>query len=162
MAKQPSVLTHQTQAPNNQAIKAAAVAKAAAAKLPATITAADLVALANTTHGHGKTAKAYHAGNTPCLPKTNVPYVAVNLVRAYYGTHNGAHVVPVAPNTSWGLRGKPGGKRHAIQAAVMAGGSVAEIVALSKANGATAGGLADLVALLWLGCVELVARAPAK
>jgi len=133
-----------------------------AAALPATITQTNMVALANTTHGHGQSISGYHAGNTPCLAKTKVPMVAVNLLQAFVAKHPGAYVVPAAPNTTWGLQGPVGGPRHTIQAAVMAGGPVAEIVAVSKANGATARGYADLVALVWLGCVEVVARPPAK
>ena len=51
--------------------------------------------------------------------------------------------------------GKPGGKRHNIVQAILAGGTVASIVAISKANGASFGGLADLVVLVWLGVVTL-------
>ena len=42
-----------------------------------------------------------------------------------------------------------------VKGSIMAGGSVKKLAAVSKANGATYGGLADLVAMVWLGLVTI-------
>jgi hypothetical protein len=118
---------------------------------------ATMLAAAHAAHSHGvKSVVGYHGGNCPCLAKTNVPVVAANLVRMYFAQNPGAAVTPTGvANTVWGVRGKPGGKRHTIQAAVMAGGPLAKLAAVCKGNGATYGGLADLVAMVWLGLVTI-------
>ena len=123
----------------------------------APVTQATMLVLAHATHSHGsKTIAGYHAGNTPCLAKTNVPVVAANMLRAYFAQNPGATVTPTGvANTFWGVKGKPGGKRHTIQAAIMAGGPLAKLVAICKGNGASYGGLADLVAMVWLGLVTI-------
>jgi len=131
------------------------VAANAAAQVPTTLASADLVAAANTAHSLGTVAAAYHGGTCPCLAKTAVPIVAANMVRAFVAKYANAKVVPTAQPTNYGTRGKPGGKRHNIVQAILAGGTVASIVAISKANGASFGGLADLVVLVWLGAVTL-------
>ena len=123
--------------------------------LPAAITAAEMVALANATHNLGTVVAAYHGGSCPCLAKTQVPVAAANLVRAFVAKYPNAKVVATGTQTNYGARGKAGGKRHTIVAAILAGGSVAKIIAICKANGASFGGLADLVVLIWLGAVTL-------
>jgi hypothetical protein len=123
----------------------------------APVTQATMLTLAHATHSHGsKTIAGYHGGNTPCLPKTNVPVVAANLVAMYFAQNPGAVVTPTGvANTFWGTRGKPGGPRHTIATAIMAGGTLAKLVAVCKGNGATYGGLADVVAMCWLGLVTI-------
>ena len=139
------------------ATKAATPATGVAIKPVAPVTQATMLALAHATHGHGsKTIAGYHGGNCPCLPKTKVPVVAANLVAMYFAQNPGATVTPTGvANTVWGTRGKPGGPRRTIAAAIMAGGPLAELVAVCKGNGATYGGLADVVAMCWLGLVAI-------
>ena len=116
---------------------------------------ADMVAVANKAHGHGPLATAYHGGNSPCLSKTAVPVVAANMVRAFATKYPGATAKATGVPTTWGSRGKPGGKRATIVAAILAGGSLAKIVAIAKANGASFSGLADVVAAVWQGVITL-------
>jgi len=68
-------------------------------------------------------------------------------------TNKRATVKPTGVATTWGSRGKPTGKRATIKAAILAGGSLASIVAVSKANGASFAGLADVVVAGWQGVV---------
>ena len=143
--------------PNTQTATKTKTAPAVVLAPVAPVTQATMLTLAHATHSHGsKTIAGYHAGNTPCLAKTNVPVVAANLVRAYFAQNPGATVTPTGvANTVWGTRGKPGGARHNIQAAIMAGGPLAKLAAVCKGNGASYGGLADLVAMAWLGLVTI-------
>jgi len=129
------------------------VAANVAAQVPTTLAQADMVAVANKAHGHGPLATAYHGGNSPCLSKTAVPVVAANMVRAFATKYPGATVKPTGVATTWGTKGKPGGKRATIVAAILAGGSLAQIVAVAKANGASFAGLADVVVAGWQGVV---------
>ena len=131
------------------------VAANAAAQTPTTLAQADMVAAANKAHGHGLLATAYHGGNSACLSKTAVPTVAANMVRAFAAKYPGATVKATGVPTTWGSRGKPGGKRATIVAAILAGGSLAKIVAIAKANGASFSGLADVVAAVWQGVITL-------
>jgi hypothetical protein len=133
--------------------KAATIKATVAATMPTTLTQADMVAAAHAAHGHGPLPTAYHGGNTPCLSKTQVPTVAANMVRAFLAKYPGATVKATGVATTWGSRGKPGGKRATIVAAILAGGSLAKIVAIAKANGASFAGLADVVAAGWQGVV---------
>jgi len=145
--------------PKTQATKtkAATPATGVVIKPVAPVTQATMLALAHATHSHGsKTIAGYHGGNCPCLAKTNVPVVAANLVRMYFAQNPGCTVTPTGvANTFWGVKGKPGGKRHNIQAAIMAGGALAKIVAICKGNGASYAGLADVVAMVWGGLVTI-------
>tara|TARA_R110002051_G_scaffold146904_1_gene219650 strand:- start:81 stop:563 length:483 start_codon:yes stop_codon:yes gene_type:complete len=141
----------QAQAPTH----AATVAATVAAQVPTTLAQADMVAAANTAHGHGPLHTAYHGGNSACLSKTAVPVIAANMVRAFLAKYPGATVKPTGVATTWGSRGKPGGKRATIVAAILAGGSLASIVAIAKANGASFSGLADVVAAAWQGVITL-------
>jgi len=129
------------------------VAANAQAQVGTTLAQADMVAAANKAHGHGPLATAYHGGNSVCLSKTAVPVVAANMVRAFATKYPGATVKPTGVATTWGSRGKPTGKRATIKAAILAGGSLASIVAVSKANGASFAGLADVVVAGWQGVV---------
>jgi hypothetical protein len=129
------------------------VAATVAAQVPTTLAQAEMVAAANTAHGHGPLHTAYHGGNSACLSKTAVPVVAANMVRAFLAKYPGATVKPTGVATTWGTKGKPGGKRATIVAAILAGGSLAQIVAVAKANGASFSGLADVVVAGWQGVV---------
>jgi|TARA_R110000751_G_scaffold275119_1_gene375971 hypothetical protein len=144
--------------PNTQTATKTKTAPAVALAPVAPVTQATMLTLAHAAHGHGgKTIAGYHAGNTKCIGtgKGAVPVVAANLVCAYFAQNPGATVTPTGvANTVYGIK-KPGGLRHTIQAAIMAGGSVKKLAAVSKANGATYGGLADLVAMVWLGLVTI-------
>lgn len=134
---------------------AATVAANAGAQMPTTLVQADMVAAANKAHGHGPLHTAYHGGNSACLGKTQTPTVAANMVRAFLTKYPNAKVVPTGVPTTWGSRGKPSGKRATIVAAILAGGSLAKIVAIAKANGASFAGLADVVAAAWQGVITL-------
>ena len=129
------------------------VAATVAAQVPNTLAQAELVAAANTAHGHGPLHTAYHGGNSACLSKTAVPVVAANMVRAFAAKYPMAVVKPTGIATTWGSKGKPGGKRATIVAAILAGGSLAEIVAVGKTNNAGFSGLADVVVAGWQGVV---------
>jgi len=131
------------------------IAANAAAQMPTTLAQADMVAVAHKAHGHGPLHTAYHGGNSACLSKTQVPTVAANMVRAFLTKYPNAKVVATGVPTTWGSRGKPGGKRATIVAAILAGGSLATIVAVAKANGASFSGLADVVAAVWQGVITL-------
>ena len=140
-----------------QAIKATV-----AAQVGTTLTQADMVAAAHAMHGHGPLHTAYHAGNctlpggkSACISKTQVPQCAGNLVSAFLAKYPGATVKATGVATTWGSRGKPGGKRATIVAAILAGGSLAKIVAIAKPNGAGFKGYADVVACVWQGWVTL-------
>ena len=134
---------------------AATVAATVAAQVPSTLAQAELVAAAHAAHGHGPLHTAYHGGNSACLSKTQVPTVAANMVRAFLAKYPNATVKATGVATTWGSRGKPGGKRATIVAAILAGGSLAKIVAIAKANGASFSGLADVVAAVWQGVITL-------
>ena len=131
------------------------VAANAAAQIPTTLGQAEMVALAHSAHGLGNVANAYHGGNCPCLSKTKVPMVAANALRAFVAKYPTAVVKPTGVASAWGTKGKATGKRATIKAAIVAGGSVASIVAVSKANGASFAGLADLGAAVWDGVAVL-------
>jgi hypothetical protein len=143
----------QAQAKAKAPTHAQTVAANAAAQVPNTLAQAELVAAANTAHGHGPLHTAYHGGNSACLSKTAVPIVAANMVRAFAAKYPMAVVKPTGIATTWGGKGKPGGKRATIVAAILAGGSLAKIVAVAKANGASFAGLADVVVAGWQGVV---------
>ena len=143
----------QAQAQAKAQTPAQAIKATVAAQVGTTLTQAELVAAAHAAHGHGPLPTAYHGGNTPCLSKTQVPTVAANMVRAFLAKYPNATVKATGVATTWGSRGKPGGKRATIVAAILAGGSLAKIVAIAKANGASFAGLADVVAAGWQGVV---------
>jgi|TARA_R100001530_G_scaffold127039_1_gene96157 hypothetical protein len=145
--------TQTAAAANAKTTHAQTVAANAQAQMPTTLGQADMVAAANKAHGHGALHTAYHGGNSPCLSKTAVPTVAANMVRAFATKYPGATVKPTGVATTWGTKGKPGGKRATIVAAILAGGSLAQIVAVAKANGASFAGLADVVVAGWQGVV---------
>ena len=136
------------------------VAATVAATVPNTLAQAEMVAAAHAMHGHGPLHTAYHAGNctlpngkSGCISKTKVPLCAGNLVSAFLAKYPMAVVKPTGIATTWGSKGKPTGKRATIVAAILKGGSLAEIVAVGKANQAGFSGLADVVVAAWQGVV---------
>jgi len=129
---------------------------ATAPAVPTTLAQADMVAVAHATHGLGPLTTAYHGGQCAVVAKTQVPIIAAVMVRAFVAKHGATAVVtPTGAATTWGSKGKAGGKRHTIVQAILAGGSLSKIWAISRANGAGYGGLADLVVAIWQGVVTL-------
>ena len=115
-----------------------------------------MVAVAHAAHGLGTAIAAYHGGQCPVVAKTQVPAMAAAMVRTYVAKYGATAVVtPTGIPTTWGSKGKPGGKRHTIVQAILAGGSLTKVWAISRANGASYGGLADLVVAIWQGVVTL-------
>ena len=150
----------QAQAQAKAQTPAQAIKATVAAQVGTTLTQADMVAAAHAMHGHGPLHTAYHAGNctlpggkSACISKTQVPQCAGNLVSAFLAKYPGATVKPTGAATTWGTKGKPTGKRATIVAAILAGGSLANIVAVGKANQAGFSGLADVVVAGWQGVV---------
>ena len=138
------------------------VAANVAAQVATTLASANMVAVANKVHGHGLNWASYHAGNctlpggkSACVSKTTVPQCAGNLVSAFNTKYPNGKVTPTGIPTTWGTKGKPHGPRATIVAAIKAGGNLADIVAVSKANRAGFSGLADLVVAVWQGVVTL-------
>jgi hypothetical protein len=133
-----------------------AKAPAKAPAIPTTLAQADMVAVAHAAHGLGTAIAAYHGGQCPVVAKTQVPAMAAAMVRTYVAKYGATAVVtPTGIPTTWGSKGKPGGKRHTIVQAILAGGSLTKVWAISRANGASYGGLADLVVAIWQGVVTL-------
>ena len=135
--------------------KAAIIKATVAAQVGTTLTQAELVAAAHAAHGHGPLPTAYHGGNTPCLSKTQVPTVAANMVRAFLAKYPGATVKVTGLLAAHTVKQTSANKRYNIYNAIWAGGSLAKIVAVAKANGASFAGLADVVACVWAGWVTL-------
>jgi hypothetical protein len=131
------------------------VAANVAAQTGTTLTQADMVAAANTAHGLGTVHTAYHGGNCACLSKTRTPTVAANMVRAFNSKHPGATVKVTGLLANHTVKQTSANKRYNIYNAIWAGGSLAKIVAVAKANGASYVGLADVVACVWAGWVTL-------
>ena len=142
---------------------AATVAATVAAQTGTTLTQTELVAAAHATHGHGLVHTAYHAGNctlpngnSACVAKTNVPQCAGNLVSAFakkYPTSATVKLTGVLAHHT--VKQTSANKRFNIYNAIWAGGSLANIHAIAKANGAGFSGYADVVACMWQGWVTL-------
>jgi len=153
----------QAQAKAKAPTHAQTVAANAAAQVPNTLAQAEMVAAAHAMHGHGPVHTAYHAGNctlpngnSACVAKTNVPQCAGNLVSAFakkYPTSATVKLTGVLAHHT--VKQTSANKRFNIYNAIWAGGSLANIHAIAKANGAGFSGYADVVACVWAGWVTL-------
>ena len=138
------------------------VAANVAAQTGTTLTQTEMVAAAHAMHGHGPLHTSYHAGNctlpsgkSACVAKTNVPQCAGNLVSAFAKKYPGATVKLTGVLANHTVKQTSANKRFNIYNKIWAGGSLANIHAVAKANGAGFSGYADVVACVWQGWVTL-------
>ena len=141
---------------------AQAIAATVAAQVGTTLTQADLVAAAHAVHGHGPLHTSYHGGNctlpggaSGIIAATPAPKCAGNLVTAFANKHPGATVKLTGVLPAHKVGQTSANKRYNIYNAIWAGGSLAKIHAIAKANKAGFKGYADVVACVWQGWVTL-------
>ena len=138
------------------------VAANVAAQTGTTLTQAELVAAAHAIHGHGPLHTSYHGGNctlpgnvSGIIGGTPAPKAAGNLVKVFANKYPGATVKLTGLLPAHKVAQTSANKRFNIYNAIWAGGSLAKIHAVAKANGAGFSGYADVVACVWQGWVTL-------
>jgi hypothetical protein len=141
---------------------AATVAATVAAQTGTTLTQTELVAAAHAIHGHGPLHTSYHGGNctlpggtSGIIAGTPAPKCAGNLVTAFANKYPGATVKLTGVLPAHKVGQTSANKRFNIYNAIWAGGSLANIRAVAKANQAGFKGYADVVACVWQGWVTL-------
>jgi hypothetical protein len=138
------------------------IAANVAAQTGTTLTQAELVAAAHAIHGHGPLHTSYHGGNctlpgnvSGIIGGTPAPKAAGNLVKAFANKYPAATVKLTGLLPAHNVAQTSANKRYNIYNAIWAGGSLAKIHAVAKANAAGFGGYADVVACVWQGWVTL-------